>query len=497
MLRILLPLILIFQLYLVSMNATYQNIELDSNSDLIYPISFFLDIQNGVDISNWVLPPAPSFFPDLFLYFIAWKISSGLIYLSFFLYALIFEFILFLCLFLLLRNSNMDDARHRPINDPILQIMIFLFFINELMLSSPSRFALFLFPGYHGFVVAFGIFLTIAINFRNGWILFAVFLFTFLFSISDGQAILQSIIPCIAILIVIHFRKKTLKRKSLLLMLCIIAGLAFAIMANSLLRRYGLFQIPEVPFTSLLKSIIKQNKALINFATVFGLIRNEFISNSKNLLWIAYAVFYMGAFLFFPSQFKKNKTFFYILMLSVFFANFVQFFFGVWGGMRYSWFLTFMPFFILLFNEKIVQSILTFLLIGLTFLLSIYLYLVTPQTSIKFERILKNPYPTNVECLDLVADELHLENGYSDYWNAKYFMLFSKKKLKLKQLTQNLDSYEWIYNPEWTKNVIKYDFLITNRINKNSIQNKLPPPDEIRTCEKLEIFVYKNRILLQ
>ncbi|MBE7412064.1 MAG: hypothetical protein L6Q54_05510 [Leptospiraceae bacterium] len=480
-------LFLVFQIYIVSTNSSVKNLEIDSNSDLIFPISFFTDIENGTSIKNWALPPAPSFFPDLFLFYIAWKITGGLIHFSFFIYVAFFECILFLSLFYLLKNSN-QKTKAQDNNITLNRIFGFFFSLNIVFLFSPSQFSLFLLPGYHGFVVAFGCFLSIAIFLKRKYAIVSILSFLFIFS--DGQIILQCIIPALIVLSWNFWNKKISKKDFFLMVIAILSGWIFSNIFHLLLKKLSIFQIPEVPFFSIFKSIIQKKLILSNFQSVMNFIKSEWITNSKETFWMIFFCFYFVLLIFLPSNWKKNKNLTFLIFISILCTNFVQFFFGVWGGMRYSWFLVYLPFFALLFSDISKKQITPF-----GFVILFLLCLQFQDLYFKSESILKNPYPKKIQCLDNIANEFRLEFGFSDYWNSKYVMLYSKKKLALKQLTKNLDEYKWIYNPEWTNKNENFNFIITNRLDKDQIHSKFSYPKEIRNCEDLEIYIYNKNEL--
>lgn len=100
----------------------------------------------------------------------------------------------------------------------------------------------------------------------------------------------------------------------------------------------------------------------------------------------------------------------------------------------------------------------------------------------------KEIYPDRIKCIDEISN---IQFGLTDYWNAKYIRAFSKKNIKTTQRLENLNEYNWIQNRNWEKEIVKIDFIIPTRLDKNKIKEKYSEPNSKKICAKEEIWIYK------
>ena len=102
---------------------------------------------------------------------------------------------------------------------------------------------------------------------------------------------------------------------------------------------------------------------------------------------------------------------------------------------------------------------------------------------------LYNRYPGKVSCLDNLAGDEGFRYGLSDYWNAKYISLFSRKNLWVDQINYtDLSPVNILNNRNWYMGK-KYRFIVTEGLNRDEILKKYGQPLRIHDCGS-EVFVY-------
>ena len=105
-----------------------------------------------------------------------------------------------------------------------------------------------------------------------------------------------------------------------------------------------------------------------------------------------------------------------------------------------------------------------------------------------FENIITR-YPDNIRCLDNIAKKENMENGLSDYWNAKYITLFSKQNIFVNQINYtDLRPVNILNNRYWYKDR-KYSFIVVDKLDEAKIRTIYGNPLQIIDCG-WNIFIY-------
>ncbi|MCK5028882.1 MAG: hypothetical protein KAR57_04555 [Bacteroidales bacterium] len=109
-----------------------------------------------------------------------------------------------------------------------------------------------------------------------------------------------------------------------------------------------------------------------------------------------------------------------------------------------------------------------------------------------------NYYPENVKCIDELSQENNLRYGVAEYWDAKQITMFSKQNVRVYTVLDNLGAWYHVTNQNWFYKDgkgkyanPKFNFVITDRLNKNKISNQLGiPTDTLKCADGTEIFIY-------
>lgn len=515
--------ILIASVFFLVNRVIWQNLFVFSNSDLLYIPSFLKDFWEGhYNWQKWTLPPSPYLFPDLFISFIISFFSSSLFFL-FFIYSVLYSFALVFFIAAIVKLTDQYFSFIRILRATSLFMTLWLALISRY----PEDLGLFIFPSYHGgsFLLGLVLYLLIfKISDKKKVFLF-IFLSTFAI-LSDKQIIYSFFIPFIMAGFVL--RASSNENYSLKSFLYLLTSLLLSSLILKILLALNIFAIPTIPIWKEIKLNILELKAIQNIKETYPIVKLFFVDFylDKPLLFILFCVS-IPLNVYNSLKISKNKfeiRFFSLYVLFVYFSLiFSQMFFGVWGGARYVWGIYFFPYVSLCtyFGNKISQmlsdrnfrkisglrkyiylvskdkfrSSLVFILISLIFVFLIAALYTFKGTS---EITVNTPYPVFVNCLDSLKRKYNLSYGLSDYWNAKHLRYLSKEKLILNQVYLNLDKYNWIHNNQWYEkdlegnSPIRYNFIITERLDPNDVIKKIGKPTIVEKCEGKEVYIYQE-----
>lgn len=102
--------------------------------------------------------------------------------------------------------------------------------------------------------------------------------------------------------------------------------------------------------------------------------------------------------------------------------------------------------------------------------------------------------------MDSIIGKYNLHNGIADYWNANYLTQLSRKDRRINQVLGNLWPYFWINNIHWYVDYhskgpspfLHYDFIVTDRLNKEIIHERFGEPAHVESYMNSEIYVYNR-----
>jgi len=133
------------------------------------------------------------------------------------------------------------------------------------------------------------------------------------------------------------------------------------------------------------------------------------------------------------------------------------------------------------------------------------LLVLTAQKSPNFVRLAAY-YPKWVSDLDGEFAKRNLKFGLAQYWQAKYFSLFSRQGVQVVQVTSSLQPHLWVNHRDWYQR--PFEFIMTDEAVKQRPDRKTDfylaperivsmcgPPDETFTCGSNTVRVYRNNRL--
>jgi len=108
-------------------------------------------------------------------------------------------------------------------------------------------------------------------------------------------------------------------------------------------------------------------------------------------------------------------------------------------------------------------------------------------------------YPENVKCVDEHAKKENLRYGVAEYWRAKYTTMFSKENVRVYTILENTSAWYHVTNENWyyskgkgTFGNPKFNFIITNGLNKENLFEQLKYPTDTIQCNSWEVFIYSS-----
>jgi hypothetical protein len=434
--------------FILNYTATIQKNLFDfTNSDLLYAPLFSEELWSpNYSIFTWDVPPAPYFFPDIFITS-AFHVFGNLFLFSFLPYSILVS----IALIYIVRKINPKISLEKN----LLFQSILLSFVS----LYPESLGLLYFPTFHtsAFLICLYYF-SFTEDFQNKDLILI-----FLVSISDKTLFSIFFIP---MGIMFLFEKKYKRFVTLIFIIFLIT------ITLTVLEKYSLFNIPKIPIFNELKRILKEKRLFENFYLSFKITFSE----SKSIfLFITLSTLILLKNIY-TSYYRRMSI---LLFLSIFIQIFVQISFGIPISFRYNWFLFIIPFLSFIFYFDLFSIF--FLPLGIGFLIfavnKIDLYI---------------PKRQFINCL---LEKKQLKHGISDYWNSKYIRFFSKNEIEVNSVFSNIEPYHWIQNREWlTKNKkgesFNYQFILPERLNQEIILQKYGHPAQVENCIDKEIWIY-------
>ncbi|MCB1173444.1 MAG: hypothetical protein KDK39_07765 [Leptospiraceae bacterium] len=98
-------------------------------------------------------------------------------------------------------------------------------------------------------------------------------------------------------------------------------------------------------------------------------------------------------------------------------------------------------------------------------------------------------------CLDDNKERWQIQDGLSDYWNAKSVTLFSKQGIRAHQITGDVNPYLWVNNFWWyygSSSKPRYTFILPRRLEEQALREKFGPPHAIADCAGQAVWLYPD-----
>lgn len=467
------------------------------NSDALYLPSLFRDlfIEHG-HITNWFLPQAPCFFPDMLLYFLT------RVFVTNFHLAIVFFAVIQMSTFMLgLIWLNRRMSGRQPVVQCALLLVGALFFLQGSKISGNRPELEFFFmtisSTYHFGILLFGIYLVALLmrgldqefsRKRLVWSLIlplAILVLSTLTVASDRLFIFQIILPLLPALLFLFL----IGRLTWMRLVAFAMPLALAVPLGVALARRMAFMIVRTPDIVFGPAAISQASSGI-WSWSAQLIHNYPV---LTILWIMFMtgslLIAMGAIYRASRQESVSRQYllFFVFCLMSVAINIAAMVFTGYRETRYCLPALIIPTFfgwpLMLGGLRRVTAFMERFWIHHAAALVLAIYLLTlmsagsPKSRFAALAEWRDFYPDRVKGLDNWARQRNLKYGISDYWNARSITMLSKTDLHLVHVNPSLRPYLWINNRTWYNR--EFDFIMPGGLDQRQIQSRFGKPKEV------------------
>lgn len=515
----------------VSLLSVYISISTDTisryefyNSDALYIPSFYRDVVSGQSLSEWSLQPAPSFFPDMLLYF-PLNAVTGNFHLAIMLYG-VCQSLLFIGSLLYLSRQVFGPKKNIQ-TFILLAGTVFFFALSSGQLNECVTI---LQNGHHfGATVMFMISLALIVdilkrdtagqkNLSRYFILGGLVTMTL---VSDMIFLVQFLIPVFISLLLLSVLHRFSIKTLLFLSISLILPLLIAYAADEVFLKYWKPSLEQIRAETL-QELTETIAETLNNIAKWPLFSRNF-SSVIIVVWIAFVLgsiglaVRIGMHLF---RTRDRKTFgeagvfltiscFLVSLLTTISAASVTmnshpryFIPPLLIPLFFGW-----PFLLAGWNRigKLVErTYVMWVLVGAICCFSLFMFRGKVKNLPAITQ-LSDYYPPFIQCLDTQTRERHLRYGISSYWLAKYITMLSKNDLHVVQAAQTADTLfidHWINNLNWYDK--EWEFILIDRrsggnereISQASVLRMFGEPADLFACRVSArnrwIFVYNR-----
>jgi hypothetical protein len=470
----------------------------DINSDTLFLAQFADDATHGMPLTNWVLQPAPSFFPDGLVVGLARLVTRD-IRSAMYVYHTLFLGILL---------TAFAGVAHKLTRDWAWAAIVTLAPALQLVFEttrSPMASNFFL-PGHHGMSTAMAI-LSLAVVLATDRQRDVSTPRLLVFSVvqvatagCDKLYILIGILPLAAMLIA-GWLGRALRRNVVLAFLagCVIAVPA-PMVVETLLRRAGMF-IPEAPST--VDWSLGRVVAAVDMLNVHATTHPVFAWSFALFMLIGPAVA-AGAFVkrrMAPTHGTAGAlALIATFMSAVVLANVLGVAFGGFlvdpYRVRYLeavWVIP--PFALAMFAQAIGPASPLWRAAVPTALLALSIQRTRNDELPPVPAKTIGTYAPSTQCIDAAAHETGLRVGYATYWHGRKEGLLSHEHVRFAQITADFRVHQWITNLGYHQLVAGSEagFLVyLADADESAIRRALGDPAEARACGTAKLFVYRG-----
>ncbi len=483
-----LPLLLIFSVLLINLGLYFAGKMSEEMflSDLLYLPALYKDVveQNGL-FANWILTPAPYYFPDMPLYIISHFLTGNFYYAI----ALVFTLHSLLLVYIIYKLYALFFAKSFSL--ALAAVMFALIHIYPTVTSN------FMFVGtiHYGefligmYVLYFALLVLNSKSFEPIYLLVLLVLII-LTTASDASFKLHFVAPIAASVAILW----AIKRVSLTQILSILTVSLVSLWAANLIQ-------PSFPMD---EKLITGNNALT-------LIQILSIASKDHTLGVLIGIFVLLSS-FALLLLKKRLTFFYERYSAATLLMFLSLFMLLMSAgiivvlalapiaiaTRYMIPLFEIPvllapiylgFFIFFDNRKIAKYLLVFVTI-----MMLVLVLIQARERLHHAKLNFEYYPPLTQCVDRFVEETGARSGISTYWYTKPIYLTSKHPIAIAQMNYDLSPNRVISTSSWIRERYDFALIVNGDIDRGKIIRLNGNPDKIFTCEQGEILYYKNKM---
>ena len=494
-------LILIFSLILYSSLYFTNQINVFNSDSLLLP-SFISSIINGDKVSNWVLPPGNSLFPEGLLFLIVHIFTKSVFIQYFLVNILTFT----LCFIIFFKFSKSIQSSH-----PFAKAALIISLLIILGSMGVTPYKNMMYTTYH-----FGAIINLLIGLLIGTkILFEshknqnkyliIFFILCLISIfSDKLFIVQFLLPFIVSYLLLHRYHFIIIDKKFygIIIIFIIAFITSILFKEIFLTNEWPSSTKIVIFQLNIFSTI--NHLIFQFNNFFSMI-DRLYTDTKMIFIIVISTYIYFFYTLVTSirhltdELQIKKSFILCFILSSVFINLIAVFsinFAI--HQRYFLTLSFLAVFGIIFLDlkKIYNIIIIFFII---LLIAVSIPERIDFKKFKHMKLEFSHYTNNHRCLDNLLKKYDLKNGISHYVNDRYFEIFLKNKVSIWALNENLTpDYKASSKKGYVLENFDFALLDTSKNDYKKYMNSLIKMKGMarssESCGKYQINIYKSRL---
>jgi len=422
------------------------------NSDLYYLPALYEDLASwSGHLTEWKLPPAPYFFPDMPLYFAVQSLLAN--HALAFVLAGVAQTVLHVFGWLLVMLSLNPPRARRP----LIYGMVLLTNALLLWLPGPNIATPLLLSTHFGVILMIPYALALSIRLLGRGLtvnrtLAALGLWSVacLLYASDALSLVQLVAPLIVSVALVAIASHAYFRGALTVAVCLAAGSA----AGGWLARLVIVSDSAGPYTTLrLDRLASSLRSFLDW--VLALAQGHALAMGLVVLAVCLHVALLVVWLFSSTETRRAHAAVALIslfaLLSVLATLLATLLAGNTFTARYLLPLFFIPLASLpaaLIAQPrwhaVAQAGFPVAATGLLLFAS-WQSLVTGQSLARYAGF----HPDWVACIDDRAADRNLTVGLADYWDAKYFTVLSQRGVKLLQVAPNMEPFPWISNIKW------------------------------------------------
>ena len=465
------------------------------NSDALYlPVLFNDILVHGGKFSDWYLTPAPYFFPDFIIFFLAFLFGPGV-------FSQIIIFTLLQCalvcslLYLILRKIDVPN--------PFITANFIATSFVWLAISVDQPFIFILLSAYH-----YGAFIS-TLLLVYGWLIYcqaqslnsrliavaSLSVIAFLSSLSDAIFFIQALMPFSATIVVLYFYRRKHEVQNLLY--AGIIPLAFGIIG---LVSYKWIVAHRTRYSGRLGfSKFSQNLGDLS-NVVIGVLQKDYLLCLIFILFFYFIFRSIRSFLSYKSTEFLGSQFICIFSVisSIATIAFVLMLQQIPISERYlisafSWPVIVVGISISIYFERLATWL--FLISSGVMCSVLLLGGIHKMTHLGVE---SENYPADIACIDRALKNEGGVNGIAGYWDAKRIQALSHLNLNIAQHLEDLTEQHWITSSRYFYD--RYDFAVYTKdapfpftLSIDKIVQLNGSPKAIYHCGKSTVYFYGSR----
>jgi len=443
-------------------------------------------LEKGGEIRDWLLPPAPYFFPDYPVFFLAHVLGHS-VYNESIIFALFQIALTFLGTWLLFRQVERKTALYSATAVVIGWLW--------LALNYQGHFVFLLLSAHHyGVFLSSLFFLALWMKYRSQQgegvsLLWGMAAIAFLSALSDNLFIVQTLIPFFVMAIFTDLMKRdfSLNKEKVMTLIPVISGVLGYSAYNFI-----------VPNDTRYYADIGFEKITENLEGLFHFYADIVQMPVYGVLFLGYISIIIYSFYCLMKKDMDSYDMRPMVWLSLFsFLSFVSTFCTITLvtniplGIRYIIPSLFWPLFVVIgcspsiLGKRFWGAATTFSAMGVISLSS------HTYTLIKKNGLHGEYYPREIACIDEALEKAHVSNGVAHFWDARPIQLFSHLDLNIAQHKYPLEEHPYVVSKRFFRKT--YDFIVfpgNRTLSFDEVKRINGMPQVITYCGDKTLYIY-------